>query len=300
MALSICATVTDLHDMELNKHGDSAFPIACYEDNLSINDVPWHWHEEWEFALVHEGCPDIFLENKKISLKKGEGIFINGKALHAAKNNVAAPSIIHSAVFHPRLIGGNTDSIFWKSLVQPFMLNTSTRYLLLHPDIAWEKEVVEHFSRAWEAIAYDKEDYANLVRYELSAGIGKIIDHNNFSSTNLSEQELVNAGRIRSMLEYIEEHYNEDITVNILADTISASTSVALRCFHQTLHTTPMQYVKQLRIKKSADLLLSTNKSAKEIALECGFNDVSYFTKSFKETYGKTPVQYRKSFLLQK
>ncbi len=294
MALSVCQVLTDLHDRELTEHGDAAFPIACYEDNLSINSVPWHWHEEWEFAVVCEGSPELLLENQRITLKTGDAFFINGKALHAANTGLVEPSIIHSAVFHPRLIGGNTDSVFWQSLVQPFITNSSTRYILFHPEHDYEKSIIDHFVRAWEAIAKDKDDYANVVRYELSALMREIILHNDFTSSNFSEQELVNARRIRTMLEYIEEHYNEDITVDDLAATITASSSACLRCFHQMLHTTPMQYVKQLRIKKSADLLLTSKKSAKEIALMCGFNDISYFTRAFKETYGLTPKEYRR------
>ncbi|MDO4648832.1 MAG: AraC family transcriptional regulator [Eubacteriales bacterium] len=295
MAISICGTLTDLHDQELNKHGDPAFPIACYADDLSIKNVPWHWHEEWEFAIVQEGCPNFFLESQHIPIRKGDGIFINGKALHAVSNNSRQPSALHSAVFHPRLIGGNTDSIYWQSLVQPFMTNTATRYLLLHANVDWEMEILEHFSHAWEAVAYDLDDYANIARYELSAGVRKLIAHNDFSATNSSEQELVNAVRIRTMLEFIEEHYSEDLSVDVLANSIMVSPSACLRCFHRMLHTTPMQYVKQLRIKKSADLLRTTNKSAKEIAVSCGFNDISYFTRSFKEIYNQTPGNFRRS-----
>ncbi len=295
MALSICETQTDLHDMELSKHGDPAFPIACYTDDLSLTKVPWHWHDEWEYAIVHEGCPEFFLENQHVSLHAGDGIFINGKALHAVKNDHTKTAILHSAVFHPRLIGGSTDSIYWQTLVQPFLSNPSTRYLLLHADNPWESKVLDHFHLAWKSMANDCEDCANIVRYELSAGIGALVQHNDFSTSNMSDQELINAKRIRVMLEYIEAHYNEKISVDILSDLITVSASVCLRCFHNTLHTTPMQYVRQLRIKKAADLLHTTNKSAKDIAFACGFNDMSYFTRSFKEVYGQTPIIYRKT-----
>ncbi|MCD8022091.1 MAG: helix-turn-helix transcriptional regulator, partial [Lachnospiraceae bacterium] len=66
------------------------------------------------------------------------------------------------------------------------------------------------------------------------------------------------------------------------------------RCFHEMLNTTPMQYVMETRLKKAAALLRSTNKSAKDIALDCGFNDTSYFTKMFRLRYDCTPGKYRK------
>lgn len=46
MALSPCCTELDENGRELNAHGTAAFPVACYHDQLEIDPVPWHWHEE--------------------------------------------------------------------------------------------------------------------------------------------------------------------------------------------------------------------------------------------------------------
>ncbi|MCD7891981.1 MAG: AraC family transcriptional regulator, partial [Ruminococcus sp.] len=116
-----------------------------------------------------------------------------------------------------------------------------------------------------------------------------------FSESNLSEQELAKINRIRSMMEFIEFHYMEELTVDQIAKSVSISNSACLRCFHEMLNTTPMQYVMEIRLKKAAALLRSTNKSAKDIALDCGFNDISYFTKLFRRKYDCTPGNYRKS-----
>ncbi len=294
MALSECTNLVDLHDQELAKHGDTSFPIACYHDILHQNPVPWHWHEEWEYAIVTRDSAEFQMENKSVLLNTGDGIFVNSKALHGVRCKKNEHGELHSAVFHPRLIGGNTDSIFWQNIVQPLHQNESLRYLVLHSDIPWQEEVLRIFERVWRSVESEIDDYENLVRYELSRAFHILIQNSDFSTLQLSQQELVNADRIRTMLEYVEEHYNEEFTIDDIAETITASPSVVLRVFHQMLDTSPMQYVKQLRIRKAADQLLHTNKTAKEIALENGFNDVSYFTKSFRETYQVTPSQYRK------
>ena len=72
------------------------------------------------------------------------------------------------------------------------------------------------------------------------------------------------------------------------------SESECLRCFHHMIGIPPIQYVKQLRIQKAADLLLTTNKKVGAIGAECGFPDTSYFTKTFRETMGCTHGKYRK------
>ena len=60
MSLSYCTCTTDTQGRELAEHGSALFPIACYEENIPENAVPfeavpWHWHEEWEAILVKKG-----------------------------------------------------------------------------------------------------------------------------------------------------------------------------------------------------------------------------------------------------
>ena len=74
------------------------------------------------------------------------------------------------------------------------------------------------------------------------------------------------------------------------------SESACLRSFRQLLGTTPIQYVKQYRIEKAAELLLSTSMKTGEVGVECGFADTSYFTKTFREMKNCTPKEYRRRF----
>ncbi len=293
MALSACGALTNIHDRELEEHGSIEFPIAAYHDDLVKFQVPWHWHEEWEYAIATEKEAVFLLENDRVRLQPGEGIFINAKALHGVEGS----GRLHSAVFHQRLIGGNPESIFWQKLVQPLLSDERFRYLALRPDSPWQARVLREFETAWQLLQNEPEDFENEVRYRISKGIGILVNNCNFSTSKLSDQELAEAERIRVMLEYIEAHYREEIQVQDIADTAAVSPSVCLRCFQKTLGTSPMQYVKQYRIRKAAGLLEKTNLTAKDIAFDCGFNDVSYFTKIFREQYGCTPAAYRKKKL---
>lgn len=62
------------------------------------------------------------------------------------------------------------------------------------------------------------------------------------------------------------------------------------------LGLTPIQYVKQYRIEKAAEMLLTTRLKAGEIGAACGFSDMSYFTKSFREAKHCTPKEYQRRF----
>ena len=102
MALSECATVTDENSREINSHGTEAFPVACYHDDLQIESVPWHWHDEWEAVVVECGETKVSIGQEEHTVKAGDGFFINSGILHGCWNDRPEEScLFHSIVFSP-------------------------------------------------------------------------------------------------------------------------------------------------------------------------------------------------------
>lgn len=55
MALADCGAQVNAQGRELAEHGTALFPIACYHDHMTQDIVPWHWHDEWEAAVIERG-----------------------------------------------------------------------------------------------------------------------------------------------------------------------------------------------------------------------------------------------------
>ena len=85
----------------------------------------------------------------------------------------------------------------------------------------------------------------------------------------------------------------EEIHIEEIAQSGFISVSECLRCFKNTIHTTPIQYTIEYRLKKAAELLSATDFTVTEIGTQCGFVDMSYFSRIFKKFYGCTPKKYR-------
>ena len=136
----------------------------------------------------------------------------------------------------------------------------------------------------------------NRVRYHLTAALRLLITQCVSGKVKVSEQEQIASERMKQMLRYVEEHYAEELTVEKLADCVVLSESACLRSFRQFLGITPIQYVKQFRVEKAAELLRSTRLKTGEVGLECGFSDASYFIKTFREIKHCTPREYRIRF----
>lgn len=294
MALAECIGAVAENGRELIDHGTVAFPIACYHDDFRVMYVPWHWHEELEAVLISEGSCTVAAGNEKRTLHAGEGFFINSGVLHGAWDTESTGCRFHSLVFHPRLVGGSLDSVFHQRYIQPLLNRTALEMVVFSPDISWQAAALDAIETAWQLCLREGDGYEFKVRSALSELICLL--HRNLPPPDLpmSGKAARDAERIKTMLSYIHDNFSSELTTAQIAASAMVSDSEALRCFRTTIGTTPIQYVKQYRIQQAA-MLLSSGKKISDAAAACGFQDMSYFTKTFREQKGCTPSEYRKN-----
>lgn len=295
MALAECNTTVDKTGRELVEHGTTAFPIACYQDDFRKMEVPWHWHEEWEAVVITQGSCVVAAGNRKVTLRSGEGFFINSGVLHGCWDVENTGCIFHSLVFHPRLVGGSLDSIFHQGYVQPLLENSGLEFVTLSPSVPWQNKALEAIESAWQQFVVEHEGFVFAVRDSLSRLV--VILHGNIPGSVQSPggKALRDAERIKAMLSLIHSQYGSELNTEKIAAAASISESECLRCFRSTIGTTPIQYLKQYRIQQAARQLMETNDKISDIAVSCGFQDMSYFTRVFRDIKGCVPSQYRKT-----
>lgn len=294
MALTPCGTVTDQRGMEVNRHGTGLFPIACYHDDLSADPVPWHWHTELEVGIVTAGSAVIAAGSERFFAKQGDGFFVNSGVLHGMWSRGPAECRFHSAVFHPRLVGGNIDSIFWQAYIHPLISDGTRQSLHLERTASWHQEALDAIESAWESCVEEPPGYELQVREALSRFAFLLSRNRPIIGKAPSERAARDETRIKQMLRFIQENYSAGINTAAIAGSATVSESECLRCFRSTIGTAPIQYLKQFRIQKAAELLLASEENVAEIGARCGFQDASYFTKTFRELKGRSPSEYRK------
>lgn len=294
MAISICEVHTTQNHKDTTIHGNMDFPIACYEDDMQLINVPIHWHDEYEYIIAIKGTVTVIVNGINIKLNVGDSIFINSGCLHEVKRVTDADSVLRSLVILPKLVGGSSDSIIYKRIILPFTAKDAPAFVILNQQNNWQKEISDCMLMAWSSISSESFDYENETRYQIAKAMRILVEH--MPELNLfHDSNTVLLNRMKQAISYIEEHYSDDISNSVLMELLNCSESHLLRSFKQVLGITPMKYLMNIRIQKAAEMLLTTDLKSSEISISCGFHDFSYFTKVFRQNMGTTPSKYRDS-----
>lgn len=286
-------TITDERGREDLGHVAGGFPAGCYFDDLSHKTIPWHWHGEMEAGIVAEGRIRFRTPGQDLSLSKGDGFFVNSEVLHEMHREEEGPCEVHILAFQPELAGAK-GSIFWDKYIFPVLGNPQLEGMGLDRDL--RKPARDLIEDAWLACVKEEEGFEIRVREDLTRLLlllgGKYPASAGKEKGGRERSRRYNE-RMKQMLTFIREHYGEPLTAEQIAASASVSPSECLRCFRNVLGTTPISYLRDYRLQTAAKLLAGTSWKISDIADQCGFSEMSYFAKSFREMYHCTPSAYR-------
>lgn len=104
-----------------------------------------------------------------------------------------------------------------------------------------------------------------------------------------------NISRVDKALKEIHSNYNNPIDVSALAGLVNMSTSSFHRAFKDVTASSPIQYLKKIRLDRAKELLVSKNFRVNEAASEVGYESSTQFSREFKRYFGNSPVEYRET-----
>lgn len=284
---------TDETLREIIQHGNNRYPFAYYPDNIwkfDFHRIDWHWHHELEFLYTAEGTALCLIGTSKIELHKGCGIFINSGVLHRfeAQSSTFTPNI----VFSPTLLAPENSLIYEKYILP--VISSSVPYQVFSPSNTFGKQVLQLLSQIC-TIQETKPDN-ELCTIQLLFQLWNILQKNmDWTSDSNSIHRLNHKqARLQAMMQYIHDHYMEEITLETIAASASISKSGALHIFQTGIHCSPVAYLIQYRLAQAAEQLYITQKSVSSIAEETGFTSSGYFCRKFRQYYHMSPNEYRK------
>ena len=141
---------------------------------------------------------------------------------------------------------------------------------------------------------FRKSHYEFQLKAQLNQLFYLLFENGYVISKDLSPEGYRKEEKIRSIIDYINAHYQEDLNIDQLAGICGYSSTHFMNFFKKHLGVSCIEYLIQFRLRKAAELLQHSNLSVLEISSQAGFNNLSNFNRQFKKYYQMTPSQYRK------
>lgn len=280
---------------ESNAHGTPMFPLQVYthKDKNGFYSVTAHWHEGLEFLYIEKGTMQGIIAGTFYEMKAGEFYFINSGEPHELRAH--NHSLHHAIVFDPQLLNFDSYDACQHNFIQPI-----TQQKLLFPNnisaVLNQKEN-EELRQLFQSIVKDYHYPKQCTLLKIKIGLLQMLELC-FRSEILKPNEITrkqqsSMNQLKEVLDFIRIHFAEEITLQELADVACMSPTYFCRYFRQEMGKTPFAFLNEYRIKKAAILLDDSSLSVSDIAVNCGFDNISYFIRKFKEYQGVTPKKYR-------
>ena len=289
---------TNQEKKELKEHGNYAFPVMVSEERLSAygGAFLWHWHPEVELTIVLEGEILYQVGERTWHLGSGQGLFCNSNALHTGRMAGAGDCRYISITFNTKVLYGYSASLLYTKYIHPVLRDTSVPAFPLRQDGGWQQEVLKRLAEIWDVYQAKGETMEMEIQLDLMAIWLEIYRHGS-QRENMAKTELDrNQERIRAILRFIQEHYEEKITLDQIAAQVNICKSECCRFFKKYMHVTMFDYLLAYRIDQSLPWLAQGDREITEVAGRCGFANPCYYTRVFKRMKGCTPMEYRRRY----
>ena len=282
-----------INSVNLMKNTDFPYLVLDVVNRNSFPRNPvfqvMHWHEDFQFIYVITGKIDFLTLNKQIEISAGQGIFINKNIVHQVRQfeNCHYKSFVFPDYFL-KFYFGSPAGIFVDSISE----NDSLEFYHFTSQYNWEDTILNLLQNLTEM----EENKTSFYPYEVLVTLSTLwlTMRKNILLPPHIQENILNI-RMQKFLNYIANHYSEDISLELLAKSANVGKSECLRCFKNSLQTTPYRYLMEFRLSKATELLKTTDLPIGVVSENVGFNQVSHFGKCFKEKTGYSPKDYRKS-----
>lgn len=287
--------ITNQFQKELKQHGNEQFPFLVSYQKLSeyeSGSFMWHWHPEIEITYVQKGTMCYKVNHMVYHLKEGDIVFNNSGALHSGTMEDQKDCSYIPVTFDPRLIYGFFQSTINSKYVDPVLQDSLLPALCINQSEPWHRPFREYLLRIID-LDKKKPDFYELDITICLQSMWRLLLEHIIYEPQASRENSLEYDRIKKILSYIEENYQNKITLNDIARHIHLCESECTRLFKRHMNTTLFAFLQEYRIERSLELL-QAGEPISAVADKAGFSDPNYYSKVFARIKGCSPRKYRK------
>lgn len=280
---------------ELEKHGTETFPMTVNHDDLwsfEGKNVPIHWHNDLEINLIREGEAVFQVYQKSYRVRTGEGFLLNRNVPHSCSSPGNEHVRYSTILVRPDFLYGDFGSDVERKCFQPFLQNSAIPCIYLAGFDENGKEILQKLNQVEEAFDRKRFCYELKIKGLLCEAFAMILYGHRQELTKFVPANLQELERLEKMLNYLNMHFTEVISLQDLADQVHLSREVCCRLFKKMTGKTITGYLEEYRVNKSFSLVQSGQYSMTQITEMVGFSNPSRFASAFRKRFGCNPGEY--------
>lgn len=250
----------------------------------------WHYHEEVEFIFVMEGKKEIHTPTRTYRLSAGDVLVIGASQLH--RTTYYLGERVKFLVVH----------VEFEQYFDPATMLYARHFLeMVHPlealNYIFEQsrrtrtEAAETLLKIYEEIMRQRKGYEIAVSMHVKQLLLLLL--RNDDQDVLQGFDHADAGLVRAVDKYVEQHLNAKIEMNEVSQLVGMSYGYFSKYFKQKTGVSFVDFVNRKRVAKAERLLAVSNLSVTEIAVAVGIENMAHFYELFKRYLGSTPKQYK-------
>lgn len=285
---------------ETKTRGSFLFPFELYHtnDSLGTHYVSSHWHQDLEILHIQKGKIQLFINGIAYEPAENTIVFINREELHNLHS--LAPEVCYDALVFPlEFLSFDTLDFCQQKYILPLI----QKHLLFprfldstHPcyeAVVQQLQVIESLHKTFHA------GYQLATKAALFQILSCLVQHNCLitDSESISPMNSKKLDMLREISSYVEKHINQKISLEETASHFYMSPNYFCKFFKKNFGCTYTSYLNGLRLEKACNMLTDTSLQVMEISLLCGFDNLSYFNRLFKQKKGVTPSEYRRKVI---
>lgn len=279
---------------EFQQRGRFDFPIEFYHVDRTHQrfHMPYHWHIEYEIIWIKQGQMQFTLNEDAVTAKAGDVIFIRDGIIHGG-TPCSNDTIYDCVVFNMQNLLAGSHS--FKDKIEDILKHDILINKYLPVGTPHIPIIIKEM---FQALQSEADGYELIVTGMLYAFFGFALQYKLYhypKAPDILKKNRKLLKQLKKTFALIDSSYNQPLTLADLADAAGLTPNYFCRFFKKITQQAPIDYLNSYRIETACIKLLHTNESITDISLSCGFNDLSYFIKTFRRYKGVSPLKYQKA-----
>ena len=261
---------------------------------LDFTQVPLHWHDELELIYIKKGTGTITVEFTPYHVSAGTIALILPGQLHGIEQYEHESMEYENIIFNPNILVSKAADNSNTDLLSPLFSGALSIPLLYTPDSLHYAEITACIDANDDISRTNPPGYQLFIKSQLFMLFFLLA--NKYAGTERPKKDYKSLDKMKLILKYVENHYMDKITIEEIADEIGISQSHFMKYFKNTMGTSFIDYLNEYRLTMASRLLVSSESSILAISEEVGYDNLSYFNRTFKKRFAMTPRDYRKKY----